>query len=79
MPEYDIDKQIEKFWEIVRRQVPDEDFEILEQIVNAGEPGFIDPARNNPVKVVDFVRFFDPASLLNLLRSAYPYFDFIDF
>ncbi len=77
MPEYDIDKQLEKYWENFRRQLSSEEQEILDKILEESETGFIDPTVENPVKTIDFVRNLDPENLLNVLRTSYPYFDFI--
>ena len=77
MPEYDIGKQVEKYWENFRRQLNDEDAEKLDQILKELDEKFIDPTQDTPVKAVDFARWLDPEPILDVLKPAYPYFKYI--
>lgn len=77
MPEYDIGKQVEKYWENFRRQLNDEDAEKLDRLLEEIEENFIDPTQDNPVKAVDFARWLNPESILDILKPAYPYFKYI--
>jgi hypothetical protein len=77
MPEYDIGKQVEKYWENFRRQLNDEDIEKLEKILEEIEEHFTDPTQDNPVKAVDFARWLNPEAILDVLKLAYPYFKYI--
>lgn len=72
--EYDIGKQVEKYWENFRRQLNDEDAEKLDKLLEEIEEHFIDATQDTPVKAVDFVRWLDPESILDVLKTAYPYF-----
>ena len=77
MPEYDIGKQVEKYWENFRRQLNDEDAEKLDKLLEEIEEHFIDPIQDNPVKTVDFVKWMDPEPIIDVLKTAYPYFKYI--
>lgn len=77
MPEIDIDRNIEKFWDIFKRQLNDEDAKKLDRLLKEIEEHFIDPTQDTPVKAVDFVCWFDPDPILDVLKSAYPYFQYI--
>ena len=77
MPEFDIDKQLEKYWEKFRRQLSDEEQELLDKILEGTETQFVDPTVDSPVKAVDFACWLNPEPLLDVLRISYPYFDFI--
>ena len=77
MPEFDIDKQLEKYWEKFRRQLSGEEQELLDKILEGTETQFIDPTVDSPVKAVDFACWLNPEPLLDVLRISYPYFDFI--
>jgi len=74
MPEIDIERNIEKYWDSFRRQLNDEDAEKLDKLLEEIEEHFIDPTQDTPVKAVDFARWFDPESILDVLKTAYPYF-----
>ncbi len=77
MPEFDIDKQLEKYWEKFRRQLSGEEQELLDKILEGTETQFVDPTVDSPVKAVDFACWLNPEPLLDVLRISYPYFDFI--
>ena len=77
MPEYDIGKQVEKYWENFRRQLNDEDAEKLDKLLEEIEEHFIDPAEDSPVKAVDFAKWLNPEPILEVLKPAYPYFKYI--
>ncbi len=78
MPEYEIEKQVEKYWECFERQLSDEDKQNLDRLLQDIEEHFVDPTEEHPVKAVEFVRWLDPTSILDVLRDAYPYFDWIN-
>jgi len=77
MPEIDIEKRIEKYWEIFRKQLNTKDIEKLDQLLEEMEECFIDPIQDNPVKTVDFVKWLDPEPVLDVLKTSYPYFKYI--
>jgi hypothetical protein len=77
MPEVDIERRIEKYWENFRRLLNDEDAEKLDRLLEEIEEHFIDPTQESPVKAVDFVKWFDPESILDVLKPAYLYFRYI--
>jgi len=77
MPEIDIEKQVEKYWENFRRQLNDEDVEKLDGLLEEIEEHFIDPTQDSPVKAVDFVKWLDPEPILDVLKKVYPYFKHI--
>ena len=77
MPEIDIERNIEKYWENFRRQLNTEDAEKLDKLLEEIEEHFIDPTQDNPVKTVDFVKWLDPEPVLDVLKPAYPYFKHI--
>ena len=77
MPEFDIDKQLEKYWEKFRRQLSGEEQKLLDRILEGTEVQFVDPTVDSPVKAVDFACWLNPEPLLDVLRISYPYFDFI--
>lgn len=77
MPEIDIDKTIEKHWQNFRRQLNDEDAEILDKILEDIEEHFNNPTQDNPVKTVDFVRWLDPEPIIDVLKPSFPYFEYI--
>jgi len=77
MPEIDIEKQVEKYWGRIDRQLSDEDRELLDRILDGIETNFIDPAKSSPVKAVEFVQWLDPEPIVDLLRTSYPYFEYI--
>lgn len=52
----------------------DEDAEKLDRLLEEIDEHFIDPTQVNPVKAVDFVKWLDPEPILDVLKSAYPYF-----
>lgn len=75
--EYDIEKQVEKFWGIFRRQLSTKDDEKLGRLLKEIEEHFINPTKDNPVKAVDFVKCLDPEPILDVLKPSYPYFEYI--
>lgn len=77
MPEIDIEKQVEKYWENFRRQMSDEDAKKLDKLLEVIEEHFIDPTQDIPVKAVDLVKYLDPEPILDVLKPAYPYFKHI--
>jgi len=77
MPEIDIERNIEKYWDIFKRQLSDEDAKKLDRLLEEIAEHFIDPTQDNPVKTVDFVCWFDPEPIRDILKSAYPYFEYI--
>jgi len=77
MPEMDIEKRIEKHWQNFRKQLNDEDAENLDRLLEGIEEHFNNPTQDNPVKAVDFVKWLDPESILDVLKPVYPYFEYI--
>jgi hypothetical protein len=77
MPEIDIERNIEKYWEKFRKQLNDEDAEKLDSLLEDIEEPFIDPTQETPVKAMDFARWLDPEPILDVLKTAYPYFKHI--
>ena len=77
MPEIDIERKIEKYWGRIDRQLSDEDRELLDKILDGIETNFIDPTKNSPVKAVEFAQWLDPEPIVDLLRTSYPYFEYI--
>jgi hypothetical protein len=77
MPEIDIERIIEKHGQNFRRQLNDEDAEKLDKIIEEIEECFNNPTQDNPVKVVDFVRWLDPEPILDVLKPSYQYFKYI--
>lgn len=77
MPEYEIEQQLEKYWENFRRQLNDDDAEKLDRLLEEIEERFIDPTQEHPVKAVDFARWLDPEPVLDALKPAYRYFKYI--
>jgi hypothetical protein len=77
MPENDIDKNLEKYWDIFKRQLSDEDVKKLDRLLKEIEEHFIDPSQDNPVKAADFVCWFNPEPILDVLKPSYPYFKYI--
>jgi len=75
--EYDIGKQVEKYWGIFKKQLNTEDAEKLDKLLEEIEEHFIDPTQNNPVKAVDFVQWLDPEPILDVLKTSYPSFEYI--
>lgn len=55
----------------------DEDVEKLDKLLEEIEEHFIDPLQDTPVKAVDFARWLDPEPILDVLKTAYPYFNCI--
>lgn len=41
------------------------------------EEQFNDPTQDNPIWAVDFARWLNPKPLLDVLKSKYPYFEYI--
>lgn len=77
MPEIDIEKRIEKHWQNFKRQLNDEDAENLDRLLDGIEEHFNNPTQDNPVKAVDFVKWLDPEPILDVLKPAYLYFEYI--
>ena len=75
--EIDIGKQVEKFWGRKDRQLNIGDEEKFQQMLLEIQEQFIDPTQNNPVKTVDFVKWLDPESILDVLKHSYLYFKYI--
>ena len=78
MPEYEIEQQLEKYWGCFERQLSDEDKQNLDRLLQDIEEHFVDPTEEHPVKAVEFVRWLDPTSILDVLRDTYPYFYWIN-
>ena len=55
----------------------DEDAEKLDRLLEEIEERFTDATQDNPVKAVDFVKWLDPEPILDVLKPAYPYFEYI--
>ncbi|MEA3458291.1 MAG: hypothetical protein U9R21_06385, partial [Candidatus Thermoplasmatota archaeon] len=77
MSEIDIERNIEKYYGRIDRLLSDEDRALLDAILDEVEENFNDPTENNPVKAVEFVQWLDPEPILDLLRTSYPYFEYI--
>jgi hypothetical protein len=77
MPEYEIEQQLEKYWERFERQLSDEEQKELENLFRDNEEHFVDPTEEHPVKTVDVVKWFDPTPLMGLLKPRYPNFHVI--
>lgn len=75
--EIDIGKQVEKYWDSFGKQLNTEDAEKLDKLLEEIEEHFIDPTQDTPVKAVDFARWLNPEPILDVLKSAYPYFTYI--
>jgi hypothetical protein len=75
MPEYEIEQQVEKYWERFERQLSDEEQQKLEHLLQDDEEHFIDPTEEQPVKAVEMARWLDPSPLINLFKSMYLSFD----
>jgi hypothetical protein len=74
MPEYEMEERVEKYWEKINRQLSTEDEQKLNQLMDALEEQFVDPTEQHPVKAVDVAKWFDPTSLIGLLKPRYPCF-----
>jgi len=77
MPEIDIERKVEKYWQNFRRQLNDEDAEKLDRLLEEIDEHFIDPTQDTPVKAVDFAKWLDPEPILDVLKPSYPYFKYI--
>lgn len=77
MPEYEIEQQIEKYWENFRKQLNDEDAEELDRLLMDQEAQCVDPTEVNPIQAVDVATWLDPTPLMDILKSRYPYFNLI--
>ena len=77
MPEYEIEQQIEKYWENFRKQLNDEDAKELDKLLMDQEAQFVDPTEDNPIQAVDVATWLDPTPLMDILKSRYPYFNMI--
>lgn len=78
MPEFDIDKQIEKYWHNFRRQLSTEEQNRLDAILKEETPKFQDATQEHPVKAVCFASWLNPEYILPVLKSSYPYFEYIE-
>jgi len=77
MPKDDIERQIDNFWGNVSRLLNDEDEDEFNKIFAEIQERFIDPTSDNPVKAVDFTRWLNPEPLVEVLKTSYPYFNYI--
>jgi len=77
MPEIDIERKVEKYWGRKDRQLNIGDEEEFQQMLQEIEEQFNDPTQDNPVNAVDFARWLNPESLLEILKPSYPYFKYI--
>jgi len=77
MPEIDIERQIEKYWGRIERQLNLGDQEEFQQMLHEIEEQFIDPTSDKTVRAVDFARWLNPEPLLDVLKPSYPYFKYI--
>lgn len=77
MPEIDIERKVEKYWGRIERQLNLGDEEEFKQMLQEMEEQFIDPTEEHPVNAVDFARWLNPESLLEVLKPSYPYFSYI--
>jgi hypothetical protein len=77
MPEIDIERQIEKYWGRIERQLNLGDEEEFQQMLQEIEEQFINPTSDKTVRAVDFARWLNPESLLDVLKPSYPYFKYI--
>ena len=73
MPEIEIEKHVKNYWGSIGRLLNDEEQAAFNEI----EKQFIDPTEYNPVKAVDVAKWLDPTTLLDILKTRYPYFDMI--
>ena len=77
MPEIDIERKVEKYWGRKDRQLNLGAEEEFQQMLQEIEEQFVDPTENTPVRAVDFARWLNPEPLLDVLKSKYPYFEYI--
>ena len=77
MPEFDIEKQVEKYWENFRRQLNDEDVKILDTLLEEDEEDFHDATEEHPTKAVDFAVWLNPEPIIDVLQPSYSYFRYI--
>jgi hypothetical protein len=78
MTETEIEEKVKRFWDAKKRNLDEADSRELEKTLKEiDECEFIDPSSERPVKVVDFVRWLNPESLLEIVKEKYPYFDYI--
>jgi hypothetical protein len=77
MPEYEIDKQIEKYWEIFTKQLSSEEQQIVEEYLEKDEPVFQDATKKHPVKTVVFASWLQTDQIIEILKPSYPYFEYI--
>ena len=77
MPEFDIDKQLEKYWEKFRRQLNEEERKKLDALTGENIPKFQDATLEHPVKAFLFASWLDPKPITEVLKPSYPYFEFI--
>ena len=77
MPEYEIDKQLEKYWEIFTRQLSTEAQQRLEAFFEEDKPVFQDATKKHPVKAVVFASWLQTDQIIEILKPSYPYFKYI--
>ncbi len=78
MTETEIEEKVKRFWDARNKFLDEKELkEQDEMLETVDECEFIDPSSERPVKVVDFVRWLDADDLLETIKDAYPYFDFI--
>jgi len=77
MPEIEIEKQIEKYWERFERQLSTEERQKLDSLLQDTDEQFIDPTEEHPVNAVEMVRWLDPTPLFDLFKSMYLSFDIV--
>jgi len=75
MPEYEIEQQVEKYWERFERQLSDEEQQELDHLLRNEGEHFVDPTKEHPVKAVEIARWLDPTPLLDLFKKMYRCFD----
>ena len=77
MPEYEIDEQLKKYWEIVTRQLSTEEQQTLEAFLEEDKSVFQDATQEHPVKAVVFASWLQTDQIIEILKPSYPYFDLI--
>lgn len=77
MPEYEIDEQLKKYWEIVSRQLSTEEQQTLEAFLEEDKSVFQDATQEHPVKAVMFASWLQTDQIIEILKPSYPYFDLI--
>ena len=74
-PEVDVDEVIKAYWGGRSRELGFANEEELDRWVDGALPEFIDATAETPVPLVEFVRWLDPAPLIELLRGTYKDFE----